>query len=90
MISTIGEAHDLGWKIRVYCREGKGHAMKKHRACVAYVDLDLPTLVWTRGRDFPIGSIATRMKCIRCGSRFVSVAMEPPASPMAQAIRRAG
>jgi hypothetical protein len=78
MISTIGEAHDLGWKIRVYCREWKGHAMKKHRGCIAQIDIDLPTLVWTRGRDWPISDIGTRMKCIRCGGRLVSVALEPP------------
>ena len=28
MIGTLGEAHDLGWKIRVYCRFGKREALK--------------------------------------------------------------
>jgi hypothetical protein len=91
MISTIGEAHDLGWRIRVYCREWKGQAMKKHRGCTAQVDLDLPTLVWTRGRDFQLADIAARMKCIKCGGRLVSVAMEPPAPGASMAMRvRAG
>jgi hypothetical protein len=34
-VDTIGEAHDRGWKLRIYCRGGKGQAMKKHRACIA-------------------------------------------------------
>ena len=87
MISTIGEAHDLGWRIRVYCREWKGRAMKKHRGCTASVDIDLPTLVWTRGRDWPISDIGLRMKCIRCGGRLVAVALEPPPSTDRKAAR---
>lgn len=63
MIETLGEAHDLGWKLRIYCREGKGSAMKKHRACTAYADADLLTLVWTRGRAFPVSDLGSRMKC---------------------------
>jgi hypothetical protein len=78
MIATLGEAHDLGWKVRVYCRFGKREAMKSIRACTAYVEIDLETLVWTRGRNFPIARLDTRMKCPRCGSRRVMVAFEPP------------
>jgi hypothetical protein len=32
--------------------------MKSIRACTAYVDMDLPSLIWTRGRDFPIARAA--------------------------------
>ena len=78
MISTIGEALSLGWKLRVYCRLGKREGMKSIRGCTAYVDVDLETLVWTRGRDFPIAHLDSRMKCARCGSRRVLVAFEPP------------
>ncbi len=77
-ISTIGEAHDLGWRIRVYCRWGKRDGMKSIRECTASVDIDLATLVWTRGRAFEITDLGNRMKCIRCGSRRVSVLVEPP------------
>jgi hypothetical protein len=86
MISTIGEAHDLGWTLRVYCRWGKRDGMKSIRACTAYVDIDLATLVWTRGRDFPIARLDSRMKCIRCGSRRVMIAFSPPAEPSSVAI----
>jgi hypothetical protein len=85
VIATIGEALDTGWKLRVYCREGKGRAMKKHRACTAYHDADLETLVWTRGRDFPIAMLAGRLKCPRCGSRYVSIAFAVPKEPEAAA-----
>ncbi len=78
MIATLGEALDLGWRLRIYCRFGKREGMKSIRECTAYVEVDLPTLVWTRGRDFPIARLDTRMKCARCGSRRVMVAFEPP------------
>ena len=78
MIATLGEAHDLGWKVRVYCRFGKREALKSIRSCTAYVEIDLATLIWTRGRNFPIARLDTRMKCPVCGSRRVMVAFEPP------------
>jgi len=88
MISTIGEAWDQGWTITVRCAWGKRDAMKSIRECIASVDLDLETLVWTRGRAFPLDSLATRMKCPRCGSRRVRVLFHPP--PGSGAIRAAG
>ena len=87
MISTIGEAHDLGWTLRVYCRWGQARRDEVDRECTAYVDVDLKTLVWTRGRDFPIAKLETRMKCIRCGSRRVMIAFSPPAEPARSAAR---
>lgn len=47
MASTLGEAHDQGWKIRVRCAYGKGEGMKRQRECINDAYLDLPTLLWT-------------------------------------------
>ena len=47
--------------------------MKRVRECVYGGELDLLTLVWTRGRDFPLGMVESRLKCPRCGSRRVRV-----------------
>jgi len=77
-IGTIGEAHDLGWKLRAYCRHGNRDGMKSIRECTWSIDLHLPTLVATRGRAFPLASVGSRLKCIRCGSMRVSVIFEPP------------
>lgn len=81
MVETLGEAWDRGWKLRIVCREGKGHAMKKHRACIAYHDADLETIVWTHGREYPIARLAARLKCPRCSSRFVSISFSVPKEP---------
>ncbi len=78
-ISTIGEAHDLGWRLRVWCDAGKQEGMKRHRECTASQEIDLATLVWTRSRDCEIATLSRRFACIRCGSRFVRIFLEPPA-----------
>ena len=87
MIETIGEAHDLGWKLRVYCRASRREGLKSIRGCIAHIDVDLETLMWTRGRAFPVSRLDSRMKCIRCGSRRVMVALEPPPVETHQRLR---
>jgi hypothetical protein len=84
MISTLGEALDHGWRIHVRCAYGRRDGMKSVRGCVSSIALDLPSVVWTRGRDFPITKLDTRMKCPRCGSRRVTVLLEPPNAPTRQ------
>jgi hypothetical protein len=78
MIATLGEALDGGWRLTVYCRWGKRDGMKSVRECKASVEADLATLVWTRGRAFPVSDLGSRMKCPRCGSRRVLIAFDPP------------
>ncbi|WP_414463357.1 hypothetical protein [Hyphomicrobium sp. DY-1] len=78
MVETLGQALDLGWKVKAKCAAGKREGMKTVRACVHGYALDLQTLVWTRGRDFPLSWLGSRMRCPRCGSRQVTVFFEPP------------
>jgi hypothetical protein len=81
-VETIGEALDFGWRVHVRCDHGKRDAMKSIRECVYGGELDLKTLVWTRGRNFPLDMLQTRLRCPRCASRQVRIAFTPPASPM--------
>lgn len=80
MVATLGEAHDHGWKLRAKCAHGKGDGMKRIRECVNSMDLDLPTLLWTRGRDFPLALLSERLKCPSCGSYKVVVYFLPPSN----------
>ena len=48
-------------------------------------ELQLQTLVWTRGRDFPLARLESRLKCPRCGSRRVRLAFSVP--PTTQQMR---
>ena len=77
-VETIGEALDLGWRVTVRCSFGPRDGMKRGCECVYGGEIDLPTLVWTRGREFPIGMLGSRLKCPRCGSRKVRVAFTVP------------
>ncbi|MCZ4073554.1 hypothetical protein [Agrobacterium sp. LMR679] len=58
MVETIGEAFNADWQLFARCVDGRvdlGHAALK---CEWRYDLDMMTLVATRGRDFPLASIA--------------------------------
>jgi hypothetical protein len=63
MVQTVGEALDLRWRLTARCAGGKREAMKTVCACVETYELDLRTLVWTRGRAFPLSSLETRLRC---------------------------
>jgi hypothetical protein len=62
-------------------RLGKRDSMKSIRECTQSAELDLRTLVWTRGAAFPLADLASRLKCPRCGSRRVSILFTVPAEP---------
>jgi hypothetical protein len=86
MIATLGEAHDAGWRLKARCAFGRRDGMKSIRECIHSQDLDLPTMLWTRGRNFPIAMLASRLKCPQCGSRKVAVYIEPPPNSGRRAI----
>ena len=80
-VETLGEAMDFSWRVTVRCSWGPREGMKRVRECVYGGELDLQTLVWTRGRDFPLARLESRLKCPRCGSRRVRLAFGVPATP---------
>jgi hypothetical protein len=41
--------------------------MKSIKECVYRAELDMETLVWTRGRSFPLSCLETRLRCLMCG-----------------------
>ena len=73
--ATLGEALALGMQVKAWCRRGRAHdtRRKSSRECTNQAELDLETLVCTRGRDFPVERLARCLKCPRCGSRYISI-----------------
>jgi len=57
-VETIGEAWRLGWRITARCAFGNNDGMRSIRSCYQY-DLDLRTLIWTRGASYPLSNLAT-------------------------------
>jgi hypothetical protein len=80
-VETIGQALAGGWTLIVRCGWGKRLGMKSIRECVASAELDLKTLVWTRGHDFPIIALGDRkLRCPVCRSLRVRLLLSPPKS----------
>jgi hypothetical protein len=52
-VETLGEALSYGWRVTARCAAGKQDGMHRHKECVYRAELDMETLVWTRGRGFP-------------------------------------
>ena len=77
-VETLGQAFDFGWRVRIRCAHGKRDGMKSVPACLYRAELDMETLVCTRGRDFPLSWLQNYLKCPRCGSRRIVVMFEPP------------
>jgi hypothetical protein len=81
-IHTLGEAWRLGWRVRVRCLWGHCPGPSARTIeCDTSADLDMKTLVWTRGEAFPLDLLESRMRCPRCGSRRVTVLFEVPNEP---------
>ena len=76
-VETPGEAFDLSWSVHMRCLHDGKEGLKHRRDCNFRRELDLETLVCTRGRDFPIGRLAERLRCPRCGCREIAVMFEP-------------
>src|SRR3954470_7509690 len=83
-VETLGEAYMLGWRIHARCAWGRREAMKSVRGCLGKAELNLHTLVWTRGAAFRITSVENRLKRPLCGSRRVSIIFDLPKEPMAK------
>ncbi len=85
MVETIGEAMDASWKLKARCAFGKREGTKSIRECLWQYDIDMMTLVATRGRAFPLSMLNGRLKCPRCGSTRITVVYLPPSNPTRQA-----
>lgn len=72
-IETLGQAYEAGWQISARCAHGKMRGMKSRPECHSHVELDMDTLLWTRGQGFPIDRLASRLKCPNCWSRRIAL-----------------
>jgi hypothetical protein len=79
-LETLGIARSLGWKVHMRCAHGPRDGMKRVRECVYRKQLDIDTLVCTRGPNFPLSRLESRLMCPACGSRRVTVVFEPPSN----------
>ena len=88
-IETLGEACSQGWRVTVRCSYGRAESPRSQssRECNYRKELDMETLVWTRGKAFPISMLSSRMKCPACSTRDVVITVSLPGSVLAAAVR---
>jgi hypothetical protein len=77
-VETLGVARSLGSKVHMRCTAGYRESTRSMRRCVYRKQLDLETLVSTRGPNFPLSRLESRLMCPTCGNRRVTVVFEPP------------
>lgn len=46
------------------------------------------TLLWTRGKGFPLTLLASRLRCPHCGSRTISLLFHTPKEPVAVTVEQ--
>lgn len=79
-METLGEAWRAGFQAHARCVDPQ-RPSKFTARCTWARDLDMTTLVATRGRDMPLALLNDRLRCPACGSRrVVVILMSPPAS----------
>ena len=86
-IENLGDVWQAGGRLYVRCNKPRRDGLKSVRACGRRHELELHTLVWTRGRAFPISMLSSRMRCPKCGSREVAVRLMLPGSVLAASAR---
>jgi len=84
-IETLLDAYVHGVRISMRCAWGSRDGLKSVRQCSYRVELDVETLLCTRGPSFPVAQLSQRLMCPRCRSRRVAVSLSFPAEPQASA-----
>ena len=77
-VETIGQAFSYDWRVTGRCAAGKQDGMSRHKECVYRAEFDMETLVWTRGKSFPLSRLESRLRCLMCGSRDIVLLFSLP------------
>ena len=87
-VNTLGEVWKLGWRVRARCYwTGPTKSGRRQTPyCDTTVELDMTTLVWTRGENFPINRLNERLRCPSCRLMKVRVYFDVPNQPNARTI----
>jgi hypothetical protein len=64
--------------------------MHRHPECRYREELDMATLVWTRGKGFPLSRLESRLRCPQCGSRDVVLLITIPRETQTARAQRRG
>jgi len=77
-IETLLDVQRAGGRLYARCLFNGREGMKTKRACNWRVELDVETMIWTRGRALPVTALWGRLRCPHCGCRQVAVSVSLP------------
>jgi hypothetical protein len=77
-VETLVDAWRAGWTASARCKGRNARTKNGTKPCPQQLDLDMRTLMWTRGADFPIAMLSERLMCPSCRSRKVFVIFDIP------------
>ena len=80
-IETLGDAYDAQWGVRVRCSR-EDPRISRNARCEFEGNLDMATLVCTRGRGFPLARLASRLRCPQCGDMHIKILFDVPGQPI--------
>jgi hypothetical protein len=84
----LGEAWKLGWRAKAHCIWFGPNKSGTRRLpwCDTTVELDMKTLVGTRGERMPLDLLRERLRCPKCGRTNVLVFFEVPGQPNVRSV----
>lgn len=77
-VETVREAWLAGWTAKARCLSKRQAKPKDTRDCGFSTNIDMATLAMTKGPNFPISMLGTRLMCPRCNGRAIAILFEPP------------
>ena len=84
-IATLNDIWTQSIRLRARCSRRRRPGMKAVPECTYQLELDVETLVCTRGRAFPVSMLPDRLKCPRCGWARMTVVYDFPRQPQLNA-----
>jgi hypothetical protein len=84
-IATLNDISTQSIRLRARCSRSRRPGMKAVPECTYQMELDIETLVCTRGRAFPVSMLPDRLKCPRCGWPRMTVIYDLPKQPVVNA-----
>ncbi|WP_291209048.1 hypothetical protein [Hyphomonas sp.] len=82
-IETLGQLWQEGWRISAKCPDRRRDGLKTRRhQCGWKAELDLRTLLVTRGPGFPLDRLSAVVMCPRCKRRDIVLSYSAPAEPV--------
>jgi hypothetical protein len=67
-MENLWNVWEAGGRLYARCEKPRREGLKSVRSCGNQYELDVRTMLWTRGRAFPVSMLSSRMRAARNAS----------------------